>query len=130
MIITEKKLVMACAALSLIGIAALFVISTITEPPAISVFEASGSTGKARISGILTSVQILEGRAEMKVAGYEAIHAVSFDNELVSKLGLHKFQEVEVTGELTQYKGTRSIIVSKIKPLGSVCNLTEAESIG
>ena len=124
MIITEKKLIMACLAFSVIGIAILFMAGSVTEPPLISVTEALGSTENVKISGILMSYEPKGSHVAMKIAGSEEIGAVSFETDKISRLGLQKFQEVEITGQVRQYKGSKSLIISKIRKLGSICNST------
>lgn len=117
MIISEKRLLAACVALSIAGIVALFVMAAVAEPHLASVKEAgSGSPGgKVRVAGFVDSVRIWENHAVIKIAALESVDAVSFDPGYIEGLNLERFQEVEVSGELRSYKGENSLIVSKLR---------------
>jgi len=121
MIISEKNLIAVCVACSMIGIAALFAVSLLTEPQQISPQDAarlsqlgSGGGSKAKVVGFIDSVSIGKSSATINVGALETISAVSFDVDYIASLDLRRFQEVEVYGELREYKGQASLIISKI----------------
>lgn len=122
MLITEKKLIAICVALSIIGIAALFAVSLLTEPKQISPQDAartsqlgSGGGSKVKVAGFIDSVALGKSSATITLGALETISAVSFDREYIASLNLRRFQEVEVYGELREYKGQTSLIISKVK---------------
>lgn len=117
----EKTLTRLCVGTSLIGIALIFAISLIAEPPEIDIAHARDFE-KAKFSGVIMSVELKDSHVALKVAGHGAIDAVSFDAETVKNLGLQKFQEVEIVGEVRQFNERKTIIISKIKASGSACN--------
>ena len=126
MILSEKKLVVACVIGATAGIIALFVLSLILQPLQLPVSKAldlacskTESNSKARISGFVESITIRDNFALIKVSGSETIDAVSFDTALIGKLGLKRLQEVEITGELRNYNGKPSLIIAKLKPINS-----------
>ncbi len=123
MLLSEKKLVTTSIICSVIGIAALLVIAAVAEPLQVSVSDvnkvsAKGSSNvKVRVVGFVDSVSIWENNAVIKIAAVEAVEAVSFDTSYVKSLNLKRFQEVEVSGELRQYKGKPSLIITKLRLL-------------
>ena len=126
MLVSERNLVVFCVVCSIIGIAALFAVSLLTEPVQVSAAEAaklsssvSGGNNKLKIVGFVDSVAIGKSFATIKLAAIQTIDATSFDTSYVSGLRLKRFQEVEVYGELRNYKGQPSIIISKVKPHNS-----------
>ena len=126
MILSERKLVVACVIGATAGILALFILSSILQPLQLPVSKAldlacskTGSNAKVRISGFLESVSVRDNYALITVSGSETIEAVSFDTSQVAKLGLKRFQQVEVTGELRNYNGKPSLIIEKLKPINS-----------
>jgi len=121
MMLTEKKLTIICASVAVIGILTLFAISAIAEAPTITVSDAinANSNAKVKVRGFVDSVAVNNGRAVITLASLETVEAVSFDSGSVEKLGLQRFGEVEVQGELRQYKGKNSLIISKLKQLNS-----------
>ena len=129
MIVTERKLVIFCVAFSLVGIAALFVVSVVMEPAQISVQEAttlgsSASSSKVKVVGFVDSVTIGKSFATINLAAVQTMEATSFDTGYIDKLNLKRFQEVEVYGEMRQYKGKNTLIISQVKLLGEDFNLT------
>ena len=128
MIVSEKKVAVVCIIFAVIGIMALFIIASVSEPMQLSASEAAvmrqnngNNNQKVKIRGFVDSVDFNEGYAVVKIAELKMVDAVSFDSGYVRKLGLRRLQEVEITGEIRNYKGTNSVIVDKIKPLGSSC---------
>ncbi len=126
MLISEKSLIAACVACSIFGIAALFAISLFTEPQQISPSDAakisqfgSGGNSKVKVVGFIDSVTIGKSSATVEVGALETVSAVSFDKDYIASLNLKRLQEVEVYGELREYKGQPSLIISKIKPHNS-----------
>ena len=126
MIVSEKKLVVACIIGATAGIIALFILSVILQPLQLPVSKAldlacskTESNAKVRISGFIDSVSVRDNSVLLTVAGSETIDAVSFDTVLIGKLGLERFQHVEITGELRNYNGKPSVIVSKLKIINS-----------
>lgn len=122
MIVTEKKLIAACIIGAAAGIIALFALSSILQPSQLTVPEAlnlacskAGNNAKVRISGFIESVSVRDNYALVTVAGSETIEAVSFDTSHVKKLGLERFQPVEITGELRNYNGKPSLIITKLR---------------
>ncbi len=119
MLLSEKKLMIACIIFAAAGIAALFAVARVSEPLQISVSDVGSSrnSAKVKISGFIDSVRIYEGYSAIRLAGIEAVEAVSFDSEHVRRLGLQRFNEVEAYGELRDYKGKNSLILTQIKVL-------------
>lgn len=114
MLLNERKLAIAASVIGLIGTIALFLLAEVTEAPLETV---SGlDSGKARIRGIVGSVEIKEGYALLAIIGSEPLEAVSFDVE--SAKALAKATHVELTGEARSYKGRKSFVISKVKILG------------
>ena len=123
MIVSEKKLVVACVIGATAGILVLFILSTILQPLQLPVSKAldmacsrTESNAKIRISGFIDSISVRDNYARITVSGSETIDAVSFDTTQVKNLGLKKFQYVEITGELRNYNGKPSLIITKLKP--------------
>ncbi|MBI2140815.1 hypothetical protein HYU16_00160 [Candidatus Woesearchaeota archaeon] len=120
---SERKLVVLCITCSAIGIVALFVIASVAGPLQVSPSGAakldarSGNSPMIKVAGFVDSVSIAESRAVVKIAELETVEAVSFDAGYIKGLGLKRFQEVEVFGELREYKGRASVIVAKIRVL-------------
>ena len=129
MIVSEKKLVVACIAGAAAGILILFLLSAVLQPVELPVSQAldlacskTGDNTKVRISGFIDSVSVRDNYALIAVSGSETIDAVSFDAAQIDKLGLKKLQHVEITGELRNYNGKPSLIITKLKPInGSQC---------
>lgn len=126
MMLSERKLVVLCLACSALGIVALFVIASVAEPLRVSPNEvdklgvsSSGNSVKVKVVGFVDSVVVKENYAVVKVAAVEGIEAVSFDTVYIKGLGLKRFQEVEVFGELRQYRGKDSLIISRLKLINS-----------
>ena len=120
MLISEKSLVAACLAFSTLGIACLFAISLLTEPRQISPPDAAritqlGGSNKVKVAGFIDSVTLGSSFATINVGSIEKISAISFDKDYIASLSLKRFQEVEIYGELREYKGQASLIISKIK---------------
>ena len=110
MIVSEKKLVVACVIGATAGILALFILSSILQPLQLPVSKASDlacskteSNAKVRISGFINSVSVRDNYALITVSGSETMDAVSYDTAKIGKLGLKRFQHVEITGELRNY---------------------------
>ena len=125
MMLSETKLVVLCVACSVLGIAALFIIASVSEPLQVSVQQASkldvtgsgtGTNAKVKVVGFVDSVAIGPNSATLKIAELNEAEAVSFDTRYVAGLNLQRFQEVEVYGVLQNYKGRTSLIISRIKP--------------
>ncbi len=126
---SEKNLVAACAAMSIVGIALLFLLASASQPPEVQNLQDMKGSGKVRFSGIIMSVAVKGSHTDLRIAGLQQADAVSFDSMEIASLGLERFQAVEITGEVRQFNGANSIIISKIKNLGSLCNYTlEGES--
>lgn len=128
MIVTEKKLIAACAIGAAAGIIALFVLSSVLQPAQLTVSKASdlacskaGNNAKVRISGFVDSVSVRDNHALITIFGSEEIEAISFDASHVKKLGLERFQPVEITGELRKYNGRPSLVISKLKLINGSC---------
>lgn len=126
MIISERKLAIACIIGAAAGILALFILSSVLQPLQLPVSKASDlacsraeNNAKVRISGFVDSVSVRDNYALITIAGSETMEAISFDSAQVSRLGLQRFQHVEVTGELRNYNGKPSLIVTKLKPINS-----------
>ena len=126
MIVSEKKLVVACVIGATAGILVLFILSTILQPLQLPVSKAldmacsrTESNAKIRISGFIDSISVRDNYARITVSGSETIDAVSFDTTQVKNLGLKKFQYVEITGELRNYNGKPSLIISKLRQINS-----------
>ena len=121
MLLSEKKLISICVALSIIGIAALFAVSLLTEPQQISpknvvrISQLGSGNNKAKVAGFIDSVILGNSSATITVGALETISAVSFDRDYIASLNLRRFQEVEVYGELREYKGETLLIISKVK---------------
>lgn len=122
MIVTEKKLIAACIIGAAAGIIVLFALSSILQPSQLTVPEAldlacskAGNNAKVRISGFVDSVSVRDNYAMITVAGSETIEAVSFDAAGIEKLRLERFQPVEIAGELRNYNGKPSLIITKLK---------------
>ena len=124
MLVSEKRLAVACAIFAVAGIVALYAISLITSPAQMSVSNAMAygcskmtmTTGqKMSVSGFIESVEMKDNYAVITIAGGETIEAVSFDSDKVMKMNLSRFQQVEITGELRSYKGRASLIISKLR---------------
>ena len=130
MIVTERKLVIFCIACSIAGIAALFVASMAMEPAEVSVQDAaldsfaSGSNSKVKVVGFVDSVAIGKSFATIKLGAVQTMEATSFDAGYIGELGLKRFQEVELYGEMRQYKGKNTLIISRVKLLGEGFNMT------
>ena len=130
MIVTERKLVVFCIACSIAGIAALFVASMAMEPAEVSVQDAAldsfagGSNSKVKVVGFVDSVAIGKSFATIKLGAVQTMEATSFDVGYIGGLGLKRFQEVELYGEMRQYKGKNTLIISHVKTLGKGFNLT------
>ena len=131
MIVTERKLVVFCIACSIAGIAALFVASMAMEPAEVSVQDASslgssasGSNSKVKVVGFVDSVAIGKSFATIKLGAVQTMEATSFDVGYIGGLGLKRFQEVELYGEMRQYKGKNTLIISRVKLLGEGFNMT------
>ena len=109
MLLSERKLVVLCVACSVLGVVALFIIASVAEPLQVSPSVAakldvrSGNSPMIRVVGFVDSVSITESRAVVKIAELETVEAVSFDAIYIKGLGLKRFQEVEVFGELKEY---------------------------
>ncbi len=133
MMLSERKLVVLCVACSALGIVVLFVIASVAEPLQVSLREidklgvrSGGNSVKVKVIGFVDSVVVKENYAVVKVAELESVEAVSFDVSYIKGLGLKRFQEVEVFGELRQYKGKDSLIISGLRPFNtSACNCGE-----
>ena len=126
MILSERKLLFACVTGAAVGIIILFVLSSILQPLQLTVSEAealacskASNNAKASITGFVDSVSIRSNHAVIKVAGYETIEAVSFDTELVKNLNLKRLSHVAVAGQLRNYEGRPSIIISKLRQINS-----------
>ena len=124
MILTERKLLFACVTCAAVGIIILFALSSILQPLQVTVSEAEGlacskasSNAKVSVTGFVEAVSIMDNHAVIKVAGYETIDAVSFDTELVKGLNLRRLSHVAVAGQLRNYEGRPSIIVSKLRQI-------------
>ncbi len=116
MMLSERKLIAASIAVSVIGIALLFLISSVMESPRASPAEAAKKgSGKVTVSGFVMDYSDRGSYAAIELAGTETVEAVSFDAEAVRKLGLKRLQTVEVTGEIRQFNGRSSIVISRIK---------------
>ena len=124
MMLSERKLVALCVACSVLGVVALFIIAFVAEPLQVSPSGAaelgmsgarSGNKLMVKVAGFVDSVSITESRAVVKIAELETVEAVSFDIGYIKGLGLKRFQEVEVFGELRQYKGKDSLIISRLR---------------
>lgn len=122
MILTERKLLFACAAGAAAGIIILFVLSSILQPAQLPVSNAldlacskAGNNAKVRISGFVDSVSVQDSYALITIAGSETIDAVSFDASQIRKLGLRRLQNIEVTGQLRNYNGKPSLVISKLR---------------
>lgn len=131
MIISEKGLIIFCMVISLIGIGALFAVSAVMEPVRVSVQEAAngialnGGTTDVKIAGFVNSVVIGRNFATVELAALQTVEATSFDTNYISNLNLKRFQEVEIYGEMRDYRGRQSFIVSKIKVQNStsICDV-------
>ncbi|HIG98573.1 TPA: hypothetical protein HA231_04080 [Candidatus Woesearchaeota archaeon] len=116
MILSERQLMAVCITLSIVGIAVLFLISAVTEPPRAALADVDEmSSGKVTVSGFVMDYSDKGNYAVLELAGTESTEAVSFDAESVRKLGLRKFQDVKITGDVRKFRGRSSIIISKIK---------------
>ena len=135
MLVTERKLAIISGICSVIGIVALFLIAAVAEPLQISASDVtkasirggdSSSNFKVEVTGFVDSVVVKENYAVVKVAAVEGIEAVSFDIGYIKGLGLGRFQEVEVFGELRQYKGKDSLIISRLRLINnsSISNIS------
>ena len=129
MIVTERKLVIFCIAFSLVGIAALFVVSVVMEPAEVTVqdaaaFGSSASGGKVKVVGFVDSIAIGKSFATIKLGAVQTMEATSFDTGYIDGLNLKRFQEVQVYGEMRQYKGKNTLIISQVKLVGKDVNLT------
>ena len=129
MLISERKLMVFCVALSLIGIVAMLVASMVMEPAQISVQEATtlgsyASNSKVKVVGFVDSVTIGKSFATINLGAVQTMEATSFDTGYIDKLNLKRFQEVEVYGEMRQYKGKNTLIISRVKLLGENFNVT------
>ena len=136
MLVSEKMLIAICVVCSIIGIAAIFVIAAVAGPLQVSPQEvgklgvrSSGNSIKVKVVGFVDSVVVKENYAVVKVAAVEGIEAVSFDTGYINGLGLKRFQEVEVFGELRQYKGKDSLIISRLRLINS-SNISSVSNIG
>ena len=125
MILSEDKLIHACVIGATAGIFALFILSSIQQPVQLPVSKAldaacskTGSNAKVRISGYIDTVTVRDNYALITVSGSETIDAVSFGTH-VNNPGLRRFQRVEITGELRNYNGKPSIIITKLKLINS-----------
>lgn len=126
MILSEKQLVVSCIIGAAAGILVLLVLSLVIQPQSLPVSKASGlacskagSNAKVSISGFVDSVSVQDSYAIITVAGSETIGAVSFDASQVRKLGLRKMQKIEVTGQLRNYNGKPSLVISKLRLINS-----------
>ncbi len=126
MILSEKQLVVACIIGASTGILVLLVLSLTIRPQNLPVSKASelscsnaGSNAKVSIRGFVDSVSVQDSYALITVAGSETISAVSFDSSQIRKLGLKKMQEIEVTGQLRNYNGKPSLVISKLRLVNS-----------
>jgi cytochrome c-type biogenesis protein CcmE len=118
MILSEKKLIISCVVFSVVGLIVLFVIAAVTEPAEISISDINNgefrNNDKVRLKGFVESVRIFENNARIQIGAIKSVEAVSFDVGYVEELGLDRFQEVEVHGELRQYKGEPSLVIDKL----------------
>lgn len=119
MIISEKRLIGASIAISVVGIALLFLMAAFMEPPHVEISQLEAS-GKVKISGFVLSMEDKGAYYVLKLGGTETVDAVSFDAGSVEKLGLERLQEVEVIGEVRQFRGESSIVISSINPLSRI----------
>ncbi|MBI2580729.1 hypothetical protein HYV85_02875 [Candidatus Woesearchaeota archaeon] len=135
MLLSERKLVVLCVACSAIGIVALFIIASVAEPLQVSPSDAakldvrSGNSPMIKIVGFVDSVFITESHAVVKIAELETVEAVSFDASYIKGIGLKRLQEVEMFGELRQYKGKGSLIISRLRLINS-SNIGSVSNIG
>ena len=135
MMLSERKLVVLCVACSAVGIVALFIVAYVAEPLQVSPSGAtkldvrSGSNVMVKVVGFVDSVVVKENYAVVKVAELETVEAVSFDSSYIKGLGLKRFQEVEVIGELRHYQGKNSLIISRLR-LVSNRNMGSSNSSG
>lgn len=125
MMLSERKLVVLCLACSALGIVVLFIIASVAEPLQVLPSEVakldvrSGNNLMVKVAGFVDSVVVKENYAVVKVAELETVEAVSFDISYIKGLGLKRFQEVDVLGELRQYKGKDSLIISRLRLINS-----------
>ncbi len=126
MILSEKQLVAACVIGAAAGIFLLIILSFIIQPQNLPVSKASAlacskieNNAKVRISGFVDSVSVHDNYALITIAGSETIDAVSFDTSQIKKLGLRRLQKVEVSGQLRNYNGKPSLVISKLRLINS-----------
>ncbi|MBI2176430.1 hypothetical protein HYU40_03740 [Candidatus Woesearchaeota archaeon] len=119
---SEKKLVVACVIVAAAGIFTLLFLSSVLQPLQLPVSKASelacsktGNSEKVRILGFIDSVSIRSNHALITVSGSETIEAISFDTAQVKELGLKRFQRVEITGQLRNYNGKPSLVITKLR---------------
>ena len=129
MILSERKLLFACVTGAAVGIIILFALSSILQPAQLTVAEAEAlacskaqNNAKVSVTGFVEAVSIMGNHAVIKVAGYETIDAVSFDTELVKGLNLKRLSHVAVAGQLRNYEGRPSIIISKLRQVNGSYN--------
>ena len=129
MILSERKLLFACVTGAAAGIIILFALSSILQPAQLTVAEAEAlacskapNNAKVSVTGFVEAVSIMGNHAVIKVAGYETIDAVSFDTELVKGLNLKRLSHVAVAGQLRNYEGRPSIIISKLRQVNGSYN--------
>lgn len=127
MLLSEQKIKVCCVILAAAGVAALLIIALVAEPVQLSVTEAnlggrgSDSGQKVKVRGFVNSVDIAKSYAAIELGAIQTVEAVSFDSSYIKAFGLERFSEVEAIGELRQYKGKSSLIVTKLRILNLSC---------
>ncbi len=126
MILSEKQLVVACVIGAAAGIFILLILSFVIQPQNLPVSKAtalacsrSPDNAKISISGFIDAISVRDNYALITIAGSETIEAVSFDTSQIKKLGLRRLQKVEVSGQLRNYNGKPSLVISKLRLINS-----------
>ena len=96
---------------AILGLAALALITKITDLKEINIGEAKQADEEAtvKITGVVERVTSKEGFSIINVMKEESIAVVLFD-----KINLSKGQRVEIIGKTREYKGQNEIVAEKI----------------
>ncbi|MFH0832152.1 MAG: hypothetical protein V1900_00300 [Candidatus Aenigmatarchaeota archaeon] len=115
--ISDKKLMTLCLAISLIGIAALFIIVQFIEPRQVKISEINESMAgqNVMINCIVDSITVKDA-IFVEVSDNLSINAVALDRNAKEKaMQLKLGDKIILTGKIELYKGELEILINDIK---------------
>lgn len=111
----ESKLLNIALTVSVLGLISLFVLSSQFKPEQV-LFDKLDSTENTdiKISGVVSDVSISEKLVYLEVAQLSSVKVLVFKPR---DFNLAKGEFVEISGELSDFKGKNQIVANKIKVL-------------